>query len=163
MAWHYTTGERYGQILHSEAIRPAKVGHSAEERAIAWFSVRQDFEPSLLKPLVLDSGAVLHFTALQLRAVKGGVFRFGIAAEHLIPWRGEALRRVAGLHYLVSRALERDGARRGGRPWEWYGSLAAVPVASCVVESMDEDGAWRSCATDANRPFAVSSPEAVSR
>jgi hypothetical protein len=81
----------------------------------------------------------------ETRELAGGLVRFGVDAERLIPWKGGELRKAAKMSYAVAKKLDAIGLRQGASPFEWLGSLEPVRVDECEIQVMGEgykDGLW---------------------
>jgi hypothetical protein len=144
-AWHYTTGEKFPLIIESGLIIPATTGVKPPERPIVWFSLDQYFEMTARKGLANETGFLRTATIQETRELAGGLVRFGVDAERLIPWKGGELRKAAKMSYAIAKKLDAIGWKQGASPFEWLGSLEPVRVDECVIQIMDKkckDGLW---------------------
>lgn len=144
-AWHYTTGEKFIQIVESGLILPATTGMKPPERPIVWFSLDQHFEMTARKGLANEAGFYRTASIQETRELGGGLVRFGLDAGRLIPWKGGELRKAAKMSYAVAKKLERESVKQSANPFEWLGSLVPVSIDECVIQVMGEghkDGLW---------------------
>lgn len=142
LAWHYTTGEKFILIVEDRVIRPASTGVKPPELPIVWFSLDQNFERTARKGLLTEAGQFRTASIQETQELGGGLVRFGLDAEILIPWRGGALRKASRMRYPTAKKLEAAGIQQGAQPFEWMGSLDPVPIDICVVEVLNDNAVW---------------------
>lgn len=142
LAYHYTVGLRAEQILESGVIRPATARIDAQEIPVVWFSKAAFFEPTAAKLLVDPATGKSHRASiLEMQGHCGGIWRFGIARDCLIPW--PALISVARIRSSTARHLERAGHAQGALPSDWLGSLKPVLIADLASIEVLQAGRWQ--------------------
>ena len=139
LAWHYTTGEKFVQIIASGELHPATAHIPVGENPILWFSAHPYFEPTARKR-VLERGGIRLLDIPELYARGRGLFRMGYPRQLLL--RGQDLRSAANMKTKVWRALVKEARRQNSSPDDWWGCLESVPFESCTVEVMDKDLRW---------------------
>jgi len=118
IAWHYTSGERAAEILRAGVLKAAEGELGSTQPALLWFSLRQHWDP------------IAHGSTPS-----DGAWRFGVAAEELLPWRQLA----AAMDRDAARALERAGRKAGSDPALWLGSRDPVELDLCRIEHLHGD------------------------
>lgn len=140
LAWHYTTGQKFVQIVERGVLLPTARYVKPPEKPILWFSLHPYWEPTANKLWVQDGGR-RTLTMRETFQRARGLVRFGCDVRDLL--MGEALRRKAGMSASVWRGLAAEGRRQGAKPSDWCGTVAPVPIDDLVVEVMDADFQWQ--------------------
>lgn len=139
IAYHYTIGTRADGIFASGEIRPATECVPSHELPVVWFSRNDKWEPTASKGIT--NGRTQRTATMREMALFGnGLFRFGVDAETLIPWRH--LLAAAGIRSGTVRRLERAGRKSGALPSDWFGNIGAVPMTRVVRVEQFCDGLW---------------------
>jgi hypothetical protein len=132
MLWHYTTGDLLKAILQSGVVRVARASAGPGERALAWISANQDFEPTAIKAVFDGLGRLHQLTLDQLAKNSGGLARLGLSVDAA---RARGFQRwplVAGMARIQPRViaqLDRVGRMEGANPADWWGG-SAIPVSA---------------------------------
>lgn len=138
IAWHYTVGLHSVDILRGGFIKTATFRMPEGEKPIVWFSTRQNWEPTATKAWKRDGNLM---TVPQMIERANGVWRFGLSAAELLPWK--SLQGAACMELDVAHALTRAARKIGADPFFWYGSLEPVAVDRCVIQCrMAEADDW---------------------
>lgn len=135
VAWHYTTGACFKQIVETGYLLPSNGLVEPPEKGVLWFSTNQYFEPTACK---MDRSFRLC-SMEETMELGGGLVRFGVARSRLHPWK--TICRKAKTPLQIRESLERVGREQGATPKEWYCTLKPVPVESCAIDVM-ENGIW---------------------
>jgi hypothetical protein len=141
LAWHYTTGARFLQILKRRAIVPAPVSDTSLGRPVIWFSVNEQFDPSACTITRESDGSLHHLTVNETADQGLGLVRLGVPVRTLLTC-GET-RRKAGMPINAWETLCEEAQELGSDPDQWFGCLQPIPLGNVVVEVLDEDGCWR--------------------
>ena len=139
IAWHYTIGHRFVQIVEDGFLRPTGAHIASGEKPVLWFSLHPTFEPTARKA-IREGGKVRTLSMDETRELGGNLVRFGVLLAGLLV--GENLRKRARIHPMMWQALARVGRQQGADPAQWAGSLTPVAVHDCIVEVMGAEGAW---------------------
>lgn len=145
VAWHYTTGTKVVEIVKDGFLKPSSVHVDPPEHPILWFSIREDFEPTASKAVVVERGA-LPRTLSVVEGVRSGrgLYRFGVGTSRLIPWL--ILRKRARMPKRIAKGLVAAGRKLGSNPNHWFGSLKPIRVDDCIIETArplgDESWEW---------------------
>lgn len=75
LAWHYTNGLRFPQILESGRLQLETGPVSPRERRAHWFTLAETYEPTCYKRI----GGRLICDPEELAEALGGLYRFGVA------------------------------------------------------------------------------------
>ncbi len=148
MLWHYTTGDRLAQILESGVVRVARSSALPGERALAWLSANEDFEPTARKCIVED-GAIRVLTVAELALMAGGLARLGLsetAARAMGFMRWPAVAGLGRIKHREVAAMAMKGEIQGAVPTDWWGGRA-------VLVSQFEKIEFRRVASDSWAPF----------
>ncbi|HPT73000.1 MAG TPA: hypothetical protein PLE74_12060 [Candidatus Cloacimonadota bacterium] len=140
IVWHYTTGEKFGQIVESGCLLPTGVWVEPPEEPILWFSKHPYYEPTARKEYMKD-GEIRLLTVEEMYRLGGGLVRLGMKPVTLL--QGNALRAAAKMPLGIWNALGRIALQQGSCAQHWWGTLDAIPVDSMVIEVMDEDMTWK--------------------
>ncbi|HKQ24226.1 MAG TPA: hypothetical protein VJT81_07295 [Burkholderiales bacterium] len=133
IAWHYTTGQKYGLICADGQIKPSTRFLRNHEFGVCWFSVEQTWEPTANKG-VIEHGRLRTLTMLETMEKGFGLVRFGVDEKNLIAW--PELASAARMTRETRAALEKVGRDQGSEPMNWRGSIRPVPVRETMVETM---------------------------
>lgn len=125
LAWHYTTGDNFRQIVESGELRPTDSFIAKGEKPILWFSRHQDWEPTACKG-VRDpvTGTRRTLTRWETCEMCGGLVRFGVSQARLVAWPEVA--RTARMPKKMIGALVTVGLREGAVPTWWMGTFDAI-------------------------------------
>lgn len=132
IAWHYTTGMKFKQIVESGYLDPKKTVTPPNEKPILWFSKHHYFEPTAQKAKRLPTGQIESLGMMGTYALGGGLIRFGYPIAKLTEYK--KLCRQAGVTMFDVVALERVGLSQGAKPTDWMGSLKKININDCIVE-----------------------------
>ena len=133
MAWHYTTGQKFIEIVSDGYLNPKATVTPQGTRPIVWFSLAEHWEPTAQKSL--NTGELQGMVGTCEHG--GGLLRFGVPYSSLIPW--PKLGRKAGIDPTQIKALECVGVQQGAIPANWCGSLKRIHIRSCLVDCFDSD------------------------
>nr|WP_145545243.1 hypothetical protein [Variovorax boronicumulans] len=138
--FHYAPGAYLEQIVESGELRASNAGGNPDEPPAVWFSARQTFEPTALKPLLRPDGTVQTLSFQQL-AKDYGAMRFGLPASdsRLLNWKDACA--AIGIQRDERRAMERKGQKQGGDPAHWFAILGPVALDELTLEIW-MDGEW---------------------
>ena len=139
IAWHYTTGTKFKQIVESGYLDPKKTATPANEKSILWFSKNQHFEPTAQKAIRLPTGQIKSLGMMGTYEMGGGLIRFGYPVAKLTEYK--KLCRQAGINMLDVFSLERVGVSQGAKPADWMGTLKKIDIEDCIIEVFNGD-AW---------------------
>jgi hypothetical protein len=140
MAWHYTNGDSYVDIIKSGVLSLATIGISEGEKPVLWFTINQEWEPTV-NGTTSDDGVSWHRNTMQeTKENYDGLYRFGISSLNLIPW--VELVKVANIPHRVKKALEKTAIKSGSNPFHWLGSLQPIDISDTFIETMDDTGKW---------------------
>jgi len=140
LAWHYTTGDHFKEIVESGLLMTTSAGCPDNERPIVWFSMNQWFEPTATK-MVFENSRPRSLTMQETKTFFNGLVRFGYPPLKLIPWHD--LPKLAGITRHVKRGLEKAGRLQGATPHHWMGSFQAISVDDLVIEVMNDQNQWQ--------------------
>ncbi|CAN5695435.1 hypothetical protein BH09PSE5_BH09PSE5_39790 [soil metagenome] len=142
MAWHYTTGDRFMQILKQRAIVPAESADAAHGRPVIWFSVNDEFEPSACLVVRGENGSARHFSVSETAEQGLGLVRLGVPVRTLLTCT--ELRRRAGIPAEAWAGMCEEARLQGSDPDQWFGCMNPVPIDKVVVEVRDDDASgWK--------------------
>lgn len=139
LAWHYTTGTKFKQIVESGYLDPKKTATPPNEKPILWFSKHQYFEPTAQKAVRLPNGQIENLGMMGTYEMGGGLIRFGYPIAKLTEYK--KLCRQAGVAMLDVLSLERVGVSQGAKPTDWMGTLKKIDIQDCIIEVLSGD-AW---------------------
>lgn len=140
LAWHYTTGELFTEIMESGLLMTTSAGCPEHERPVLWFSMNQRWEPTANKAIIDDYG-YRGLTMQETKEYGRGLVRFGFPYTQLVPWI--KLWKEAGMLPEHKRALEKTGRKQGANPYHWHGVFRDIPVSEIlVVEVMNDKDQW---------------------
>ena len=141
LAWHYTTGQKFSLIVECGELRTTAIHIAHGEQPAIWCSSNQKWEPTANKLLRNADGTVVRLDQAQTREMGGGLIRFGIKRQKLLPWF--ALLKAARIPKATVRSLEQAGIKQGANPLDWWGSLKPVSLDVCeAIEVMNQNGEW---------------------
>jgi hypothetical protein len=138
LAWHYTTGEKFEEIVAAGFLRPTSMHIGPSERPILWFSLNQGWEQTANKGWE-ERGVRRRLTMEETRVKGRGLARFGIDARRLIPW--PKLGRKARMSPETMGLLMEGAAEVGANPYDWLGTFARIELTGLVISVVD-DGEW---------------------
>lgn len=137
LAWHYTTGTCFMQIVDSGLLLPTAVFVAPPERPVLWFSTNQQFELTACKGVVRADGSRRTVSVEEMRDRGRGLVRFGLRPELLLA--GAELREQARIPPRMWQALVHVSRIQGANPDQWLGTLQSVPVQDLVVDVIDNE------------------------
>jgi hypothetical protein len=137
IAWHYTTGQKFLEIVRVGYLDPKATVTLAGERSILWFSRDQYWEPTAQKSLV--TGQLLGMIGTYQHG--GGLVRFGIPQPKLIGWPD--LGGKAGISPDQIKILETVGVEQGATPSNWCGSFGRIRTNKCLIDCLHTSGEWQ--------------------
>lgn len=143
LVWHYTTGQSIESILRDGAIltEDDTTGIIPGLLGGAWFSPRQDFEPTAVKAAMMTDGSIHQLTfAEQVREV--GAWRIGVnpSEPFLLTWAQFSARCTCDRRIL--RGLVRRATEQGADARTYLVSLRKVPVTDWWAVEEFVDGEW---------------------
>lgn len=141
MAWHYTKGVHYPKIVSSGVLKCTSSGIPDDEKPVLWFSINPKWENTVSTAQVINNVKRTH-TMSETRDQFEGLYRFGVPSNLLIPWI--ELIKVANIHPLMRKLLEKSARNCGANPYQWMGLLQSMAINEAVIEIMDDDGKWHS-------------------
>ncbi len=142
MAWHYTRGHGYREIIKSGFLKCADAGITKNEKPVLWFSINQLWEPTVNGAELVDGGKTIKFLTMFETWESQGCFRFGIPSNHLIPWI--ELKKIANIPSKIKQGLEISALEIGSNPYQWYGCMQPMDITGMVIEVMKDFGKWQS-------------------
>jgi hypothetical protein len=141
IAYHYTIAPRFRQIITSGFLNTTDAGITGEQKPVLWFSTNPIFEPTASERIEIPDLGVRILTPDESRGLFGGLFRFGLGVEHLIPW--DRLHKAALMQPETVSHLEFGGRIQGADPGAWFGSLEPISVRDiATIDELDSDGKW---------------------
>lgn len=143
LVWHYTTRSCGRHILDSGELKPADSYMECGEKPILWFSRNQYWEETANKAFVPHGAKVSRrLTMKQMHEFDGGLCRFGISIERLLPWPEIAV--AAGMRKGIQKGLEKAGREYRANPRDWLGSLEKVSIwnNNVFMQTMSDDWEW---------------------
>ncbi|MEY3898437.1 MAG: hypothetical protein RLZZ214_3959 [Verrucomicrobiota bacterium] len=124
--FHYTTGDRFLQIIASRAILPATAHVTPPEIPAVWLSSAAVWEPSATKG-VIENGIRRQASLSELISICGCLVRIEIDPS-VVPWLGSSeFREALRIRPSVYDRLIAAGLEMGADPANW--SAVAGPVA----------------------------------
>jgi len=141
IAWHYTTGEKFIQIVKDGYLKPTAIGIKKKEKPILWFATNQYSEKTSCK--LAFNGVSMHTLTMEEMFIAGsGLVRFGVLTNSLISW--DRLAELAKMPRKISRALEGSGKEQGANSSQWYGLIATqLDIYKCVsIQVMNAGMQW---------------------
>ncbi len=140
LAWHYTTGVHFANIVQSGWLYPASAGVEPPEKAILWFSLDQQFEPTA-RMARIENGAIRTLSVQETFDLGRGLIRFGIKPNRLLA--GEKLRTRARVDRKMWSDLRSSGIKQKADPDFWLGSISSMEIQQFTVDVMDSNGIWK--------------------
>ena len=140
LAWHYTTGQKFLQIVESGFLMPTFNHILPAERPVLWFSTNQKWEPTGCKAILNRRGNIRRLSMVETAARGQGLVRFGYPEQRLIAWPDLGV--VANINAKIRNDLEVSGREQGADPRTWRGALNPIAVNHLVVEVMEERIRW---------------------
>ena len=137
-AWHYTTGDCLDKIIDAGELVPAIRYVPKDERAILWFSLDQDWEPTANKGVV-ENGKNRTLTLEEMCVHCNGVVRVGIhsCSKTLIRW--PKIGKLAGMPKELIRALDKVAYEQGSNPNNWLGQFESLLLKDCLSIQILQD------------------------
>ena len=139
MAWHYTTGEKFIQIVESGLLMPSSSGVEYPEKPIVWFSSNQYWEPTACKAKA-ENNTTIILTMDETSIGGRGLVRFGYPLKDLHHW--SKLKEKSRMPESIALALEEEGIRQGANPSHWYGLTKTIPLSKCLCIQVIENNVW---------------------
>jgi hypothetical protein len=128
--FHYTIVSRLVKILEAGEIKPADLYVDRTEKPVAWFSFRQDWEPTAT-PGYEENGTLRQITFSELVEIETPA-RIEIDPRAApLDWR--AWRKLSGVRSKVVKRLEEVGLRKRASVSDWRMSFEPV---------RQKDGHW---------------------
>jgi hypothetical protein len=116
IGWHYTTGEKFIQIIESGYLQPTSIGVSYQEKPILWFSTHEFWEPTACKAIITN-GERITLSMDETRELGGGLVRFGVYLNQLQPW--DKLKKKARIPIDTAKSLELVAVKQCAKPSQW--------------------------------------------
>jgi len=118
--FHYTYGHKLSSILASGGLMPTGVTLPSQERKALWYSARQDFEPTALKPVVHPgSGVPIQVPFEELHEL-AGAYRFTADSTALRLKGWPSCCRDLGIMPTDAAKMVAEGIRLGASPTDWF-------------------------------------------
>lgn len=138
--WHYTTQDKFKQIVKSGWLLPSTVGIAAGESPILWFSNEPYWEPTAQKA-VLQGGKAVGLGMQGTFERGGGLVRVGVLSSRLIQW--PRLAKMAGIPSSIRRSLQLVAREQGAVPERWYGLIGQrLPLSDVDAIEVFEGNSW---------------------
>lgn len=124
--WHYAPWAYLPKMVNDGSLQPSNAG-APTKRPLLWFSKNQSWEPTATKLLSDSRGRLMQMSFVRQSQLFGCI-RFGIAAndDRLLDWEAACSTRDLSAKHKTS--LEAAGKAVGGKPQDWFGSRAAIPL-----------------------------------
>lgn len=129
---HYTIGPKLPLIRRSQALLPLGTKLGRNEEPLLWFSTRDDFEPTAIKPLMLN-GRLYRPSFGELHALVG-CFRF-VGDLKLMPYAKACVSAKTPRHF--QDVMLSNGLAWGGDPNDWFATLKPVMLDQLIFEKWD--------------------------
>ena len=140
--WHYTTGQKFMEIVATGHIKPATKGVPSGERPIVWFSSHQYWEPTAAKMLYNEKdNTLINMDMKGTFEHGGGLVRLGVSRDVAVYDFGQ-LKRRSGMSRATADGLIRAAKSQGSNPEWWFGTFDPVPVKNCVGIHVFQDDDW---------------------
>lgn len=121
--YHYTTGLKLRPIINSGFIKPTTAHVPANEKPVAWFSTRPEWEPTATKcPIAGKPGQLVTANT------QNGLVRITVPAG-CAPYQIQQLPGVAGTSLQAYTGLILAGLELGSDPGTWRFTPTPVPTA----------------------------------
>lgn len=152
-AWHYTVGAKVYHIAQSGVLRPTDSHIEKNEKPILWFSLEQDWEPTVCKGAISEDGDFITLSKKETSDSCGGLARFGMRKDRhiLIPW--PKVGRKARMHSEIILRLEEVGKKQGANPKLWMGALKPIRIKDVDRIQFYRDGHWAEAEGDITRLY----------
>lgn len=139
--WHYTTGDKFAQIVESGEIRPAKRGVPKGERPAVWFSINQEWEPTANKLSLKPDGTLVSLTKHQTFELANGLARIGVASE-TAPHDWAEFKQLSRVRSDMARSLYQAALQQGSKPSWWFVSFDSVPRSKWIAVEIWGGSRW---------------------
>lgn len=120
--WHYTSLERFAQIMESGVIMPATANVGAKEKPVVWFSANQFWEHTATKA-ILQYGQIRGLRREEM--FQRGVGRIGVSVESA-PYDWEGFKKHSGISNKTSKHLVKRAKEVKSSPKDWQVSFEPV-------------------------------------
>lgn len=125
---HYTYGHHLASILRSGCLLATGVSIPPHERPSLWYSTREDFEPTALKPVRFPGEPnPVRLTMQELHEL-AGVYRFATDTERVRAKPFAQACRELGILPTDAQAMIRVGNEMGSRHEDWYATPRHQPL-----------------------------------
>lgn len=131
MLYHYTYGHKLPSIAAVGALIPTGASIPAWERPALWFSSNPTFEPTALKPMLVEGRAVR--VPFERLAQMIGAYRFVLDGQHAVA-QWPAARKLIGIRHADAAKMESVGRRLGAIPSQWWATIDPVPLDVLALE-----------------------------
>jgi hypothetical protein len=138
--WHYTTLERFAEIMESGVILPATAYVGKNEKPVAWFSANQFWEQTANKSILLY-GQIRGLTRKEMFHL--GVARIGVSIE-TAPYDWEGFKKLSGISNRVSKGLVAAAKNAKSNPKDWRVSFEPVIRDKWLRIEVWQSGKWES-------------------
>lgn len=161
LAWHYTSADRFLDILRRRALLPSVTPGGWSPRPVVWFSINPEFERS---SLLGHSGFMdlADGNSSDLASAQGDV-RIGVPIRTLLTCAD--VRRLSAMSEETWARLCEEARALGSDPDQWFASTRRIPLDECIVEVRAEDGSWRRMQTrgvaGSSLSAAMAAPQAL--
>jgi hypothetical protein len=145
--WHYTTGQRFFQIVSDGEIRPATAFVPEGERTIVWFSTNEEWEPTANKAWIKADGSRVPQDRDGTAERGGGLVRIGVAPE-TAAYDWNALKQLSGMSSKMASGLYRAAIDQRARPADWWGTFETVSRDKWKAVEVWHEGRWVSVPLD---------------
>lgn len=154
--WHYTSLERFAQIMESGVILPATAHTGKNEKPVVWFSANQFWEQTANKAII-QYGQIRGLTREEMFRL--GVGRIGVSIES-VPYNWEGFKKVSGILNRVSKGLVVSAKKVKSNPKDWRVSFEPVIREKWLRMEVWQNGKWKSLqdiAAEADNKIALKS------
>jgi|GEM_PF-5529299 len=138
--YHYTPAIRIEEIVKSGQINLATASvASPKEKACAWVSTNENFEPTAIKGKMDENGVYTPLTFDEQIEVFG-LARIQVRPIGLTNWG--KIKHLANMNLRFAKEMENSGIKMGGNPKEWFGSLEPITRENWIKAEVYNNGEW---------------------
>lgn len=138
--FHYTVETKLEEIIKSEKIKLATASvHGKKEKAVAWVSSNEHWEPTATKMIFNNFGKPIKLT-FEEQLEKFGCARIEIEPRGIYTWA--KLKHTANMDKNMTYRMEQTGIEQGGRPSDWFGSLYPITINRWIRAETYINGKW---------------------
>jgi hypothetical protein len=149
--FHYTTVEKFKQILKDGKIKPATAFVDPGEKAATWFSFHSEFEPTARKMGIDNQGHAHIMNIDEMTKYAGGVIRIEVD-EKTAPLDWKTFKDLSGIKYRVASFLYEKALQQGARVGQWRCTFSEVPEELWLAVEIMKNGVWEPLSEDDELP-----------